>query len=288
MAARRGAARDPGADAGDDLVLDGAGPGGPLGDGRLAVRRRGRRPSRSRPRSTPRSPRSTTSWSIEIRPTTGRRTPRTSTSARPEASARQAVGVPERHQREVGRARSCGGRGRSRPACPRGPAGPDTTGAVSVIAGAARVVRDGSMPTSPAPTRLIVWWLRGSVSVAAVAARCRSRGRRPTARAVSSAQAKRVRPSALHSSPGRRRSRGGPSRRRPRPRRAARPAGRRGTARAQLAGSAPSRAIPASRCRCTRPRPGAAATRGAGAARLGTATSTSARRRRWRSRRRPG
>ncbi len=31
------------------------------------------------------------------------------------------------------------------------------------------------MPTSPAPTRLIVWWVRGSVRVAAVAARCRWR-----------------------------------------------------------------------------------------------------------------
>ena len=37
------------------------------------------------------------------------------------------------------------------------------------------------MPTSPAPTRLIVWWLSGSVRVAAVAARCRCAGRRPGA-----------------------------------------------------------------------------------------------------------
>ena len=40
--------------------------------------------------------------SIEIRPTSGRRTPATSTSARPEARRGQAVGVPEREQAEPG------------------------------------------------------------------------------------------------------------------------------------------------------------------------------------------
>ncbi len=85
-------------------------------------------------------------------------------------------------------------------------------------------------------------------------------GRRPQARATSRPQANRVRPRALHGSAG--------SSAQPRwpitpttsiwPRRSASRAARH--SRGQSAGDAPSRAIPASRCRWTRARPGAAAT----------------------------
>ena len=141
------------------------------------------------------------------------------------------------------------------------------------MAGRRRVVRLGSIPTSPAPTRLIVWWVRGSVRVAAVAARWRWAGRSPQARAVSRAQANRLRPRSLQASAG--------SSLHPRcpitpttstsPRCSARRAARH--RRGQAAGDAPSRAMPQSRCRWIRARPGAAAT-AARCSRPGTATST--------------
>ena len=69
---------------------------------------------------------------------------------------------------------------RSRPVCRRRTRRTATTGAVRVIAGREAVsCGTGRCPTRPAPTRLIVWWLAGSVSVAAVAARWRSGGRSP-------------------------------------------------------------------------------------------------------------
>ena len=109
------------------------------------------------------------------------------------------------------------------------------------------------MPTRPAPIRLIVWWLRGSVRVAAVAARCRvapaaGRGR---ARDLERPRRTALRPSALHGSAGSSAQAevahhaDDPTR----PRRSARRAARHSAA--HSAGSAPSRAMPVSRCRWT-------------------------------------
>ena len=66
---------------GDDLVVDGAAGRGPVVGGRLAVRARPEQHDlvARRRRSSP--PRSTTNWSMQIRPRIGRRLPSTQTSA---------------------------------------------------------------------------------------------------------------------------------------------------------------------------------------------------------------
>ncbi len=249
---------------------------GPLGDGRLAVvagpedgdgvaRLVGTASS---------GPRSTTAMSMEIRPTSGRRRPRTSTSARPEATRGRPSAYPSGSRPSVvgsGAVQVCpyptGVPARTR----RTP----TSGAVRVSAGCSVVVRDGSMPTRPAPTRHIVWWLSGSVRVAEVAARCRSAGRRPQARATSRPQAKRVRPTLLPGSSGVSASARWPitPTTSTSPRRSASRAARHRSPQAD--GAAPSRAMPVSSCRWMR-EPRARATTASRCSRPGTATSTSA------------
>ena len=113
-------------------------------------------------------------------------------------------------------------------------------------------MRDGSMPTRPAPTRLRVWWLNGSVRVAEVAARWRSGGRRPASWARARPQVKRARPAWLSGSSGSSAQPRWPIRptTRTAPARSARRARRHSPG--QSSGAAPSRAMPVSSWRWIR------------------------------------
>ena len=251
----RGAGRvpvDAGTDAGDDLVLDGARPARPVRDRRLAGVARAEDGHRLADPATGVSPRSTTTGPSRSgrRPGGARR--RTSTSARPDAARgrpsaypsgsrprwvapRCASGVAVADRRPGGDPRTWHQRG-----------GQGQRGSQPWRAGRVDADQPGADPAQ-------VWCVRGSVSVAAVAARWRTRGRSPAGAADARAPTRTgrgpARCAACAGVVG-----AGEVAHHPDDRGSARPLGRRAARHSagQTSGSAPSRAIPVSRCRCTR------------------------------------
>ncbi len=274
------AAVQPGAEAGDDLVLEGVGPVGPVGDGRLAVRRRGRRRSTASP-SSRRVVAEVDDHHVHGDPADHRAPPAADQHLGAARGSRgQAVGVPERQQAEPGRRRRDPGVAVADAGAGRARCGRSTSGAVRVSAGRSVVVprRVDADQAGADPAHGVVAERvgeggggGGEVPVGAAAAR-------PAA--ARTPQANRARPVALVGV-GRvvGAAAGGPSRRSRAPGPAARPGGPPGTGAAHCSGAAPSRAMPVSRWRCTRaPAPSAAiASR---CSRLGTASSMSGRDRR--------
>ena len=243
----------PRADAGDDLVLDGVGPRRPLGDGRLARAHPGPKTTAVSPSAGGSSPTSTTTWSMEIRPTTGappaaRAAPRRGRWSRAAARRRTRAGAGPGGY--AGSPTRCG---RSRPGCrparcarrPPGRSG-SSRAAASVVSGRVDADQPGADPAQGVVAERVGQGGGGRGQVA-------QRRPQPGLAGPRDAPARSGRGRwRCRGRRARRRSRGGPSpRSRARvPARSARRAIRQRPA--QSSGAAPSRAMPVSSWRWIR------------------------------------